>query len=252
MIRKISTWFSPGNQERKLHIHVPDDYDFTRDRYPVLYMFDGHNLFYDSDATFGTCLGMKEFLDGYDVKMIVVGIACAQDDLQRAGEYIPYHIQSRIYGDFEGQGSKTVQWIVDELKPWVDENFRTCPFRESTAIAGYSLGGMMALYTVIHQNRWFSKAAVISPSLTPAMDHFVNDIEHTDLSSDTLIFFSWGTAEGSPQDVALQQNNILKLEKLVQKQDVRTWLFRQEGGEHNEASWRHQLPVWMDFLWKQR
>ena len=81
----------------------------------------------------------------------------------------------------------------------------------------------MALYTIIHYNRWFSKAAVISASLAPAMNLFKEDIEHTEMSSDTRIFFSLGTAEGSEEEVARQQNNILTLEKLVQKQGVRSW-----------------------------
>ena len=101
-----------------------------------------------------------------------------------------------------------------------------CPdisWTESTAIAGYSLGGMMALYTIIHYNRWFSKAAVISASLALEMHLFKENIEHTEMSSDTRIFFSLGTAEGSEEEVARQQNNILTLEKPAQKQGVRSW-----------------------------
>ena len=81
---------------------------------------------------------------------------------------------------------------------------------------------MMALYTIIHYNRWFSKAAVISASLALEMHLFKEDIEHTEMSSDTRIFFSLGTAEGSEEEVDRQQNNILTLEKLVQKQGVRS------------------------------
>ena len=81
----------------------------------------------------------------------------------------------------------------------------------------------MALYTIIHYNRWFSMAAVISASLALEMHLFKEDIEHTEMSSDTRIFFSLGTAEGSEEEVDRQQNNILTLEKLVQKQGVRSW-----------------------------
>ena len=81
----------------------------------------------------------------------------------------------------------------------------------------------MALYTIIHYNRWFSKAAVISASLALEMHLFKEDIEHTEMSSDTRIFFRLGTAEGSEEEVDRQQNNILTLEKLVQKQGVRSW-----------------------------
>ena len=116
--------------------------------------------------------------------MIVVGIACASDDIQRVREYCPYHIQSRIYGSLWSRGDETVNWIVRDLKPWIDQNYRTWPFREATVIAGYSMGGMMSLFTVLRYNRWFSKSAVISPALLPAMEPFKQEIQDSLLSPD--------------------------------------------------------------------
>lgn len=57
-----------------LHIYLPNGYWESNERYPVVYFFDGQNLFYDSDATFGHSLGLKGFLDGWWKKLIVVGI----------------------------------------------------------------------------------------------------------------------------------------------------------------------------------
>lgn len=249
MVIKFDRYFPPAGENRGIHLYLPDDYYGSQEHYPVLYMFDGHNLFFDSDATFGKCLGLKEFLDHWGKKMIVVGLACASDDIQRVHEYCPYHIQSRIYGDLWGRGDETVNWIVHDLKPWIDQNYRTWPFREATAIAGYSMGGMMSLFTVLRYNRWFSKAAVISPALLPAMEHFKREIPNSPLSPDTRIFFSWGTAEDSPEGVWHLEQSIRYLEYLVQQKGVQTYLLRQEGGVHNEFSWEQQLPVWMDFLW---
>lgn len=249
MVIRFDRYFPAAGENRGIHLYLPEDYDRSQERYPVVYMFDGHNLFFDSDATFGKCLGMKEFLDHWEKKLIVVGIACAADDTQRVREYCPYHIQSRIYGDLWGRGDDTVDWIVEDLKPWIDRNFRTWPFREATAIAGYSMGGMMALFTVLRFNRWFSKAAVISPALLPAMEDFRREIRDSALSPDTRIFFSWGTAEDSPEGVRQLEQGIRELEYRVQQKGVQTYLFRQEGGVHNESSWEHQLPVWMPYLW---
>lgn len=251
MVLKLERYFPAAGENRGIHLYLPDDYSESTERYPVLYMFDGHNLYFDSDATFGKCLGMKDFLDRWGKKLIVVGIACAAEDYKRVHEYCPYHIQSRIYGDLRGQGDVTVDWIVGDLKPWIDRSFRTWPFREGTAIAGYSMGGMMSLFTVLRYNRWFSKAAVISPALLPAMEQFQHEIQGSALSPDTRIFFSWGTAEDSPEGVRHLEQSIRHLEYLVQQKGVRTYLLRQEGGVHNESSWEHQLPVWMDFLWNQ-
>lgn len=107
MVQKFDVWFSPAGENRRIHLYLPDEYDFAEERYPVVYMFDGHNLFYDADATFGTCLGLKEFLDRWGKRMIVVGLECAADDVQRVHEYCPYTIQSAIYGRIVGRGDAT-------------------------------------------------------------------------------------------------------------------------------------------------
>lgn len=248
MVHKFEVWFSPAGENRRIHLYLPEEYDRSEERYPVLYMFDGHNLYYDSDATFGKSLGLKDFLDHWGKKLIVVGIECSSQDLQRVHEYCPYPIHSGIYGQVNGRGDQTVAWMVKELKPFIDRSYRTWPFRESTAIAGYSMGGMLALYTVLRYNTWFSKAAVISPSIVPAMDAFRQEVRDK-LFADTRIFFSWGTGEYAPDYNQLVASCILEVEREVQKQGVRTYLFCQPGGQHNEASWEHQVPTWMQFLW---
>lgn len=248
MVQKFEVWFSPAGENRRIHLYLPDDYDWTGERYPVVYMFDGHNLYFDSDATFGKSLGLKGFLDRWGKKLIVVGMECSGQDLQRVHEYCPYRIHSAIYGDVAGRGDDTISWIIRELKPYIDRTYRTYPFREATAIAGYSMGGMLALFAVLRYNNWFSKAAVISPSIVPAMDDFRREAQDP-LSPDTRIFFSWGTAEYEAAYNDQVASCILELEKEVQKQGVRTYLFCQQGGQHNEASWERQVPTWMQFLW---
>lgn len=247
-VTKFNFHFSPSNQDRTLHVYLPDGYGENGERYAVLYMFDGQNLFFDNDATFGTSLGLKDFLDHYWKKIIVVGIQCANDDHLRVNEYVPYDIHSSIYGYVEGRGWHTFNWIANELKPFIDSHFLTYPEREATAVGGYSLGGMMALYGVTHFNHIFSKAAVISPAFRPAMDAFRHEINSGVMNLDTRIFFSWGTSELSDEwDL---ESRIREIEWLTQLKGARTYLLRNEGGVHNESSWRHEVPHWMKFLWE--
>lgn len=249
MVKKFDIYFPPAQENRRIHLYLPDEYEYTQERYPVVYMFDGHNLYFDSDATFGKSLGLKEFLDGWNKKLIVVGMECASDDWVRVQEYCPYHIQSRIYGEIKGRGHETMEWVVHTVKPLIDREYRTWPHREATAIGGYSMGGMMSLYTVLHYNSVFSKAAVISPALFSAMENFKAEIQQNALSPDTRIFLSWGDAEGSPEEIRNLSDGIRYLEKEVQKKEVRTYLLCQHGGHHNEQSWGQQVPTWMQFLW---
>ncbi|MBQ3690249.1 MAG: hypothetical protein II937_10395 [Bacteroidales bacterium] len=248
MVEKFDFWFDGAGENRRIHLYLPDNYYNTDERYAVLYMFDGHNLFFDGDATFGKSLGLKEFLDNYWKKLIVVGIECAKDDWKRVCEYCPYELDSQYYGHIPGRGYDTFKWIENSLKPHIDYHYRTVPFREATAIAGYSMGGMMALYGAIHFNHVFSKSAVISPAIAPAMDAFRYEINTGVLNLDTRIFFSWGSVE--QQRNSGIENRIREVEWLVQQKGAKTYLFKNEGGDHNEASWQHEVPTWMWFLWE--
>ena len=249
MVQKFDFWYATAHDNRRIHLYLPDDYAQSDERYAVLYMFDGHNLFYDSDATFGKSLGLKDFLDHWWKKLIVVGIACAHEDRTRVEEYCPYELDSSFYRHILGRGHQTFEWVTGDLKQYIDSHYRTWPHREATAIAGYSMGGMMALYGILKFNHIFSKAAVISPAVQPAMEAFRHDIQATALATDTRTFFSWGTRE-------LESNpgladRIRDLEGRLQTKGTRTYLFCNEGGIHNEASWQQEVPCWMRFLWEQ-
>ena len=130
MVIKESVWYAPAAEPRTLHIYLPGQYDASDERYPVMYFWDGHNLFYDSDATYGKSWGLREFLDGWTKDMIVVGIECSHEGNHRLDEYCPY--DANLLGiDIEGEGDKTLDWVTESLKPYIDSRFRTWPSREA-------------------------------------------------------------------------------------------------------------------------
>ena len=65
MVETFTTRITPYGLDRKVFLYLPDDWQTSGKRYPVVYMFDGHNLFFDSTATYGTCWGLKEYLDSH-------------------------------------------------------------------------------------------------------------------------------------------------------------------------------------------
>lgn len=249
MVQKLEIFFSPAGENRRIHVYLPNDYDYSQERYPVLYMLDGHNLFFDSDATYGTCLGLKDFIDGWHKKLIVVGIEGSSDDYIRTHEFVPYNLRSHQHGDVKGRGEATMQWIIHELKPKIDKDYRTWPQREATAFAGYSMAGITAVYAVTRHNDVFSKSAVISPSVMIARDPLLKEIQDDTLSPDTRVFFSWGTNEYGPQMDATVERILYELESALMGKGVKTFMFKHWDGRHNEGSWREQVPTWMDFLW---
>ena len=83
MIIKRDFIYTPKNKKRPIHIYLPDNYYETEERYPVMYYFDGHNLFYDEDATYGKSWGLKTFLDRWSKPMIIVGMECGHEGVER-------------------------------------------------------------------------------------------------------------------------------------------------------------------------
>ena len=119
MVIKDTIWYAPAAEPRGLHIYLPDNYDSTDERYPITYFWDGHNLFYDSDATFGKSWGLREFLDGWDKDMIIVGLECSHEGDHRLDEYCPY--DANLLGKkIRGEGDETLDWVTRSLKPFID------------------------------------------------------------------------------------------------------------------------------------
>lgn len=247
MVEKFDFYFPAFSQNRCIHLYLPDEYAFTDERYPVIYMFDGHNLFFDHDATYGKSWGLKDFLDQWYKRLIVVGIQSGDD---RLSEFSPYDFKTRKYGAFQGMGDATMQWIVHELKPYIDSHYRTWWHREATAVAGSSMGGLMAFYALMRYNQYFSKAAAISPAVGFSMKEVKLEVVNNTFYDDNRLFLSWGTKEGSPRFMKSYARNVQLLEQSTRYSGFRTFLYCHEDGTHCEACWQQEVPLWMQFLWE--
>jgi len=251
LLKKLNLKITPLEKWRTIHLYLPKDYENSEERYPVLYMYDGHNLFEDSDATYGKSWGLGRFLDSYDKHFLVVGIECDHEGNNRLCEYFPYVLESSPLGPIKGYGDVLMDWVIRELKPLIDGQYRTIPFRECTMIGGSSMGGLMALYSVIKYNRFFSKAACLSSAISWSIDQLEHEITSSDLSPDTRIYFSWGTKEfQSINALEGAQNQHHRLMKMLKESNVKTYLNQVNGGRHCEEDWEKEIPVFMDFLWK--
>lgn len=251
-VQVITTHITPFGLDRAVHIYLPDGWDTDGQRYPVMYMYDGHNLFFDSYATFGKSWGMKEFLDQWDKKIIVVGLECNHEGEQRLEEFSPYPIEEAAYWpEITGSGGILMDWLVEELKPYIDANYPTIPFRECTAIGGSSMGGLMSVFTIAKYNRWFSKAACLSSSLEPVQDYVVSEIEAASIDPDTRVFLSWGSNELSAKSAfARATRRNLDISRLLTARGARTWPYLHYNGRHCEADWAKEVPLFMEYLWK--
>lgn len=256
MIQKRDIIYTPNGKSRTLHIYLPDDYEASQERYPVMYFFDGHNLYSDKDATYGKCWGLKDFLDHWGKKIIIVGIECSHEGRARLGEYSPYSFTDKYIGRVHGTGTATMDWITQVIKPMIDAEYRTYPHREATAIGGSSMGGLMSIFAAVKYNAFFSKAACLSSTLRPTFRKMAADILKEKLEPDTRVYLSWGTEEAGGtaenpaddwQSSTAREN--LAIEALLRQQFCDTRLNCQRWGHHCEADWEKQVPEFMNYLW---
>jgi len=160
--RALRSQILPG--ERDVIVAVPSDYESAPLlRYPVLYMHDGQNLF-DGRTSFipGQAWQIQDTAQSLINRrkiapLILVGIYNAGES--RIEEYTPTRVGERGgFADLYGQ------MLVEELKPFIDFQYRTRPERTHTGLGGSSLGGLVSLYLGIRHARTFSRVAAMSPS----------------------------------------------------------------------------------------
>jgi predicted alpha/beta superfamily hydrolase len=150
---------------RTLRVYLPPSYASEPERhYPVLYMHDGQNLFQPAPLSgFGWNVqhtADQLIADGKLQELIVVGI---DNTVDRISEYI-HHDGGGEFAAHKAKGQHYEEFLVHEVKPYIDTHFRTLTDREHTAILGASLGGLVSFYIGFHHPQTFSKIGMMSPS----------------------------------------------------------------------------------------
>ncbi len=247
-VEKIQIPTLPTKKPRRLYIYTPKGYEQSEERYPVLYMFDGHNVFYDSHATYGKSWGMKQYLEKSKLPLILVAVECNPEGDNRMNEYAPWDIVWKGKRMFEGRGRTTMEWIVNELKPRIDRDYRTLPDREHTLIAGSSMGGLMSLYAVTAYNGTFSRAAALSPSLWGMRHHEAELRALSPLLRPTRVYMDMGTGEAGKGTAVL--TGLFRVAAMLTRMGAHVDARVVPDAQHSEAYWEQRIPLFMDYLLK--
>jgi len=153
--------------QRQIWIYLPPDYEDSQKNYPVLYMYDAQNLFDRRTTAFGQEWSVDESLEELFYEedfygLIVVGL---DNSNRRACEYNVFSEDPHPFcADGSALGGSFNDFIAQELKPWVDQSYRTLAAREHTSVMGSSMGGQMALALGLSYPASFSRVFALSPS----------------------------------------------------------------------------------------
>jgi len=229
---------------RRIWVYLPPDYKSNQKDYPVLYMNDGQNLF-DELTSYGGEWQVDESLDELSIQeninLIIVGIDNAGNN--RIDEYTPWKLTNY---KSEQKGEAYVNFIVESLKPYIDNHFRTLKGNEHTGIMGSSLGGLISHYAVLKHPDVFGKAGIFSPSFEMAPESFQFTKAHCkDVNS--MLYFVAGDAES--KNMASYMTKMVDQMELCGYPSSNIYSKITEGGEHNEKLWRDEFKEAIRWLY---
>jgi predicted alpha/beta superfamily hydrolase len=230
------------DRTRRIWLYLPPDYETSAKYYPVLYMHDGQNVF-DVATSFAGEWEVDESLnalfDEGDQGIIVVAID--NGGANRIDEYSPWI--NPTYGG--GQGDEYVDFIIETLKPHIDENYRTRPGREYTGIMGSSLGGLISFYAAIEHQDVFGKAGVFSPSFWFSNQVYAH-ASATGKQHDMKIYMIAGEEEGASVVANMLAMHTTLLNAGFTEDELFT--ISHPDGQHSEWYWRREFPdayIWL-------
>jgi enterochelin esterase-like enzyme len=262
---------------RRVAVWLPASYSPKGPRHAVLYMHDGQNLFDPETGYGGTDGNVDQTLDRLirEKRVRPTIVVAIWNTPKRLQEYVPAkafaHLPSqymdrvrRLYGG-DPLSDGYLKFIVEELKPRIDREFRVRTDRANTAIMGSSMGGLISLYAINEYPKVFGAAGMVSthwPLFLPAEGQSISDAEYEVVSSTFeqylmpslpnpkthKLYFDHGT-ETLDSIYARYQTRV---DAVVARRSYRlnvNWISRNFPGQgHNEASWASRVEIPLRFL----
>jgi leucyl aminopeptidase len=231
-------------RRRRISALLPHDYHAVDTHYPVLYLHDGQNLF--NGQNYHQNWAIDESLaqlaqEGF--KDLII-IAIDHGGEERVTEYSPYF--NPRFGD--GDGEKYMQFLMETLKPYVDNKFRVLPDRENTGIGGSSMGGLISLYAGMRYQEVFGKLMIFSPSLwiSPKVFYDTSRFVAT-RQTDMYVYAGEKESRNHISNVNRLRNSLFR--SGVDQSLLRYHTTINPEGSHNEGFWREEFPEAVKWLY---
>lgn len=242
-------------EQRPFLIHLPPHYRQNETRYPVLYLNDGQDA---------VALHLRRTLaelmnNGRCRPFITVAIPTNEARLQEYG--------TAVCPNTQGLGNKAAaysQFIVEELLPWVNQEFRTQTGPEQTAFLGASLGGLSAFDIAWNHREQFGIVGVLSGSFWWRAGAEETAVPPNRRIAHSLVrqskgkpgFRAWFQAGTLDEQSDRDQNGVIDAIQdtleLIDELAILGYVIEQDviyhevaGGRHNYDTWAAVLPAFL-------
>lgn len=245
--------FDYEKRTKDVLIWTPEDYDASSDeKYAVIYMTDGQNLF-DRSATSTGSWGVAEsalsMASNGGEKCIIVGIENA--DGWRDNELTPDIGKVRDEEYKDGKGEYFSDFVVNTVMPYINENYNVYTDREHTHVCGSSSGGIESFYIAMTHPDKFASVGALSPAFLLFSDEdwieYLGKIDYSQNAPLVYLYCGNGSADSLEQmlyaGTVTMPDNLKKIgypeDKVVMK------LY--EDGIHREMYWRAVFPDYLKY-----
>ncbi|HRO09485.1 MAG TPA: alpha/beta hydrolase-fold protein [Saprospiraceae bacterium] len=229
-------------RKRRIAVLLPYDYYESDKKYPVLYLHDGQNLF-DEYAPYGNW-GIDKSLVSLSEEGIFNAIIVAIDHggELRIQEYLPYSTPRYT----QAEGDLYIRFMLEDLKPMIEEKYRVLGDRASTGIGGSSLGGLISLYAGFQHPDKFGKMMIFSPSLWISEAIYTLAKTFTPGGPTDIYLYAGGMESANHYGQVMRLDNILQEKRKYDGFDV---IFAHNpSGRHSEINWGQQFPIAFKWL----
>ena len=244
-IESFEMEITPLKRSRKVWVYLPDNYSAKGKGFPVIYMHDGQNLFYDELTAFGAAWHVDKCLDDIYVKTgkscIVVGVE--SNDKLRMSEYSPWKASPLTMGmpkhDRGGEGAEYSQWFSTALKSYIDAHYNTDTARTATAVAGSSMGGLISCYLGLNYQQVYETLGLFSTYTEfnqAAFNRFERQTSQT-CPQHALVYCGgkeWGNNLAASKRI---EKCACKLYTMLKKRNIMCELLLNSEQPHYETAW---------------
>jgi predicted alpha/beta superfamily hydrolase len=242
-VRVLRGLHSPQlDNSRDIIVYLPHSYRSNGRRYPVLYMHDGQNLFYDRMSFAGAWKVDHGLADAGRAGVEAIVVAIPNMGADRLNEYSPW-ADPKNGG---GRGDAYIRFIVDTLRPAIDAELRTAVERECTGIAGSSMGGLISLYGFLNEPTVFGFCAAMSPALWFADGRIFEYVQKAPFVPGR-IYLDCGTREGKKT-----MDDVRRMCAALRDKGYRSpgelLCVVEAGAAHNEPAWAARMKRMLAFV----
>ncbi len=247
-----------------VRVMLPKEYEESEKRYPVLYVSDGQDLYRDDQTYRGApSLRLEQYMEDYGrfmPQVIYVAISAPFDPAERTAEYSPYTKDfvvpegKKFEPHIDGLGKEYLQWMTTDLKNCIDQTYRTLPDADHTGYAGYSTGGLSAVYASVACPETFHRIIAMSSAVCIWIDKLQESLDTGSYDHLKYLYMDVGTNEFgrmTTKEEFLDGANMMYENYLKHgvPQDIIKYNIYPDA-MHNQKEWRYRFPDAVRWIFK--